>query len=155
MEQLDSGRVELSETYRFPDRIYTARPLKKFYNTLYEAEDSKMRPNELRMAEALANCPGIRWWYRVAERREGEFFINGFINHYPDFLAMTNDGRIYAIETKGEFLKNEDSVHKLELGRKWADLAGQRYRYFMVFDDDPLDMNGAYSFPAFKAKILA
>lgn len=38
---------------------------------------------------------------------------------------------------------------------KWADLAGQRYGYFMVFDEDPLNMNGAYSFPAFKTKILA
>ena len=155
MEQLDSGKVKLGETYRFPDRLHTGRPLKKYDRMLYEAEDSYMRPNELRMAEALANCPGIRWWHRIVEKREGEFFINGFINHYPDFVAMTNGGRIYAIETKGEFLKNDDSIHKLELGRKWADLAGQRYGYFMVFDEDPFDMYGAYSFPAFKTKILA
>lgn len=155
MEQLDSGKVELDETYRFPSRLHTSRPLTKYDRMLYEAEDSVMRSNELRMAEALANCPGIRWWHRIVERREGEFFINGFINHYPDFVAMTNDGRIFMIETKGEFLKNPDTTHKLELGRKWADLAGQRYGYFMVFDDDPLNMYGAYSFPVFKAKILA
>jgi type III restriction enzyme len=92
MEQLDGGQVELSETYRFPDRIHIANPLKKFDHTLYEAEDANMRSNELQMAETLANCPGIRWWHRINENGKREFFINGFINHYPDFVAMTNGG---------------------------------------------------------------
>ena len=153
-EQLDSGRIYLSESYRFPSEFHTSRPLTKYDRALYEAEDADMNPLESMMAEALANCSSIRWWHRIVERRKGEFFINGFVNHYPDFVVMTNSGHICMIETKGEHLKNDDSRHKLELGRKWADLAGQQYRYFMVFSDDPLHMEGAYTFDRFKASIL-
>ena len=153
-EQLDSGKVYLREIYRFPTVFHTGSPLEQYDRTLYEAEDSGMNKLERSMAEALANCNGVRWWHRIVERRENEFCINGFINHYPDFVAMTRSGRIYVIETKGDDRQNPDSVYKLELGRKWADLAGQMYHYFMVFEDDPLDMAGAYSFANFKAKIL-
>ena len=153
-ERLDSERIRLCDTYRFPVRFHTGRPLRMYDRTLYEAEDANMNGLERSMAEALANCSGIRWWHRIVERREGEFCINGFINHYPDFVAMTNGGRIYAIETKGDDKHNPDSIQKLELGRRWADLAGQKYRYFMVFRDDPLNMEGAYSFAGFKTRIL-
>ncbi|MBR3234208.1 MAG: DEAD/DEAH box helicase family protein [Atopobiaceae bacterium] len=153
-EKLDSERIRLCDTYRFPIRFHTGRPLRMYDRTLYEAEDANMNGLERRMAETLANCAGIRWWHRIVERRDGEFCINGFINHYPDFVAMTNGGRIYVVETKGDDKHNPDSIQKLELGRKWAGLAGQKYHYFMVFENNPLDMEGAYSFAGFKAKIL-
>lgn len=154
MQWLDSGRVYLSDTYRFPGTFHTGSPVTKYDRTLYEAEDGGMNGLEFKMAEALANCTGIRWWHRVVEQRDGEFSINGFVNHYPDFVAMTSNGRIFAIETKGEHLKNEDTARKLELGKKWADLAGQNYRYFMVFENDSHGMNGAYTLAGFKMTIL-
>ena len=108
-----------------------------------------MNTLERDMADMLANADGILWWHRVTESRRGEFSINGFINHYPDFLAMTRQGTVLAIETKGEMLKNDDSRDKLELGNIWANAAGGSYRYFMVFKNDPLDGAGAYSIGEF------
>ena len=37
------------------------------------------------------------------------------------------------VETKGDYLENDDSKNKIWLGNKWADLAGNNYKYFMVF----------------------
>ena len=61
------------------------------------------------------------------------FGINGFINHYPDFIVRMKSGKTILIETKGDHLENEDSKNKIWLGNKWADLAGNDYKYFMVF----------------------
>ncbi|EEZ90923.1 hypothetical protein HMPREF0578_1926 [Mobiluncus mulieris 28-1] len=37
--------------------------------------------------------------------------------------------------------KNDDSRRKLRLGKTWASMAGDRFRYYMVFQDnvDPLE----------------
>jgi type III restriction enzyme len=148
------GEIKLAPRYRFPDSFTTASPLESLGRTLYEAEDGGMNGLERNVADMLANCGNILWWHRVVERRKGEFYINGFINHYPDFLAMTKAGKILAIETKGEMLKNDDSRDKLALGNTWANAAGDGYRYFMVFANDPLDETGAYSLAEFKTDIL-
>lgn len=37
----------------------------------------------------------------------------------------------------------------LELGRKWQEQAGRIYRYFMVFNNKELDMDGAYTLDRF------
>ena len=63
---------------------------------------------------------------------------------------MTRQGKVLAIETKGEMLKNDDSRDKLELGNIWANAAGDAYRYFMVFAHDPLEGTGAYSIDEFR-----
>ena len=67
-----------------------------------------------------------------------DFRINGFINHYPDFIVKLRSGQILLVETKGDDRDNSDSSRKLELGRTWANAAGGNYRYYMVFDNNPL-----------------
>ncbi|WP_224995503.1 hypothetical protein [Cesiribacter sp. SM1] len=42
------------------------------------------------------------------------------------------------IETKGDHLDNDDSRKKLQLGQKWANKAGDKYKYFMVFNTNPI-----------------
>ena len=39
------------------------------------------------------------------------------------------------IETKGDHLDNSESADKIWLGNKWADLAGDKFKYFMVFQN--------------------
>lgn len=58
---------------------------------------------------------------------------------------MTRTGRILAIETKGEMLKGDGSRDKLSLGNMWANAVGDGYRYFMVFENNPLDGPGSYT----------
>ena len=104
-----------------------------------------MNDFEHRAVMGLASLPNIRWWHRNMERKG--FFINGFLKHYPDFLAMTKSGVLLAIETRGDDRDNFDSRRKLELGKAWEGAAGGQYGYFMVFDKKP--MEGAYAFEDF------
>lgn len=155
MKQLN-GRIALEPTYEFPSHMVIRNPMTKYGRTLYEAEAGDINGLEAKMADALSNSESILWWHRIDERhKDGEFCINGFINHYPDFVAMTEDHGILAIETKGEQLRNDDSRGKLELGATWALMAGHGYRYCMVFDHDPIDHQNALSFEEFRAEVLA
>lgn len=70
-----------------------------------------MNTFERKVIEKVSSMPNIKWWHRNIERHE--FCINGFINHYPDFIVMTNSGFVVMIETKGEHLtSNDDSREK-------------------------------------------
>lgn len=87
------------------------------------------------------------------ERRPGKFSINGFINHYPDFLAPRVDGVLMAVETKGAHLA-EDARLKLRLGTRWADMAGSGFRYFMVYDHEAPEEANAFTLAEFGSEIL-
>ena len=60
----------------------------------------------------IANLPNIRFWHRNIEK--SGFRINGFINHYPDFIVRTVSGKIIILETKEDDRDNSDSVRKLK-----------------------------------------
>lgn len=95
----------------------------------------------------IASLDNVVWWHRNIERHG--FCLNGFINHYPDFIVCTASGKIILVETKGDDRDNSDSRKKLKLGRKWADMAGGQYRYYMVFDENGTGLEGAYKFSDF------
>jgi len=38
------------------------------------------------------------------------------------------------LETKGDYLDNDNSRAKNALGKKWAEKAGDHFKYFMVFE---------------------
>jgi type III restriction enzyme len=84
----------------------------------------------------------IAFWTRNIEKRG--FRINGFINHYPDFIIQTKSGKTVILETKGDHL---DAEQKIRLGSMWASKAGNDYRYFMVYDRRVVD--GAYKLEDF------
>ncbi|MBQ8692994.1 MAG: hypothetical protein IJ520_07615, partial [Synergistaceae bacterium] len=92
----------------------------------------------------------IAWWHKNRVRDSG-FCLNGFLNHYPDFIAKTKNNNILIIETKGGHLDNMDSKLKLELGKRWEVMAGSSYKYFMVFDDDS-SLNDTVNFNEFVTK---
>ena len=81
--------------------------------SLYSAEE-EMNGLERDLIMNLTAIPSVRWWHRNIARHE--FRINGFINHYPDVMIMTEKGHIIFAETKGEHLKNPDTQQKLKLG---------------------------------------
>ena len=151
---LTNGSIICEPSYELPGSFRLTKPNTNFAQTLYEAEEGGMDGIELKMADLLSNSGRIRWWHRVVERREGEFRINGFINHYPDFLAQTADGVVLAIETKGGHLIGEDSEAKLRLGTRWADMAGREFRYVMVFESQKLDMANSLTLAEFSSGVL-
>lgn len=150
---LSRGDVKLEPEYRFSESVVQANPMTSYDKGLYEAEDGRVDGLERRMVDLLANSQRVKWWHRVVERKAGEFSINGFVNHYPDFLALRNDGVLMAIETKGEHL-GEDAKRKLRLGTRWADMAGAGFQYFMVFEREAPDADNAFTLAEFGSVIL-
>ena len=102
---------------------------------------------ERKVLDVIVGTDNIRWWHRNIEKKG--FRLNGYFNHYPDFLVMTKSGKLLLIETKGDHLDGGDSRAKLELGRKWQEYSGGKYRYFMVFEEKELGMDGAYTLEGF------
>ena len=136
-EWTDTNKVYMQPSFRIPDKLQLLKPSAGgIRKTLYEKE-GEMNDFEYQVINAVANLDNVVFWHRNIEKRG--FCINGFINHYPDFIVKLESGMIIIIETKGEQLANDDSAAKLELGTKWANMAGLSfYRYYMVFDHQPI-----------------
>jgi len=61
----------------------------------------------------------------------------------------TQSGKTIMIETKGDHLENAETKKKLDLGRTWQNMSGNRFRYYMVFQNKELDLKGAVQFDKF------
>jgi type III restriction enzyme len=77
----------------------------------------------------IGNMENILFWTRNSDKRG--FRINGFINHYPDFIVQTKSGKTILVETKGDHL---EAASKIQLGSLWAQKAGNNFRYFLVYE---------------------
>lgn len=142
---LEVDEIACVPDYVLPPNIDPVDGISSIAKSLYESEGD-INDFEYKVINAVAGLENVLWWHRVMERRPNSFYINGFINHYPDFLVMTKRGYLIALETKGEHLANEESRQKLRLGRKWAEKAGDSYRYYMVFDQLETGWEGALDF---------
>lgn len=129
---LDSNEVFVKENFSFSESINPINLSTAIGKSLYEREDT-MNGFEQDMIMTIATMENIVFWHRNLTRGKG-FFINGYYrDHYPDFIIYTQKGNIILIETKGDHLDNDDSKDKNKLGKKWAEKAGEKYKYFMVF----------------------
>ena len=129
---LETGEIVCRESYQLPSTIHPANSVSSIGKSLYSSEE-EMNGLERELVMELTALPNVRWWHRNMARRG--FYINGYINHYPDIIIMTEKGTVVLAETKGEHLKNDNSRQKVRLGRAWQNAAGQRFRYYMVFRD--------------------
>lgn len=144
---LEQGKITLRSSYRLPEFISPVSSTSTIGRSLYEAEED-MNDFEHRLVMLLTSLPNIKWWHRNMSRNG--LNLNGFINHYPDFIAMTQQGRVIAIETKGDHLDEKEAIKRLTVGRAWHNHAEDRFRYYMVFETKRLDRQGAYPFEGFK-----
>lgn len=134
---LDKGAIVCKEHFKFPKKISPINTVKGITKNLYEQE-GEMNDFEKKVINEIANLESVVFWHRNLERGKG-FCLNGFINHYPDFIIKMKNGKIVLVETKGDDRDNSDSIKKIKLGEKWASKAGDSYRYFMVFNNSKLD----------------
>jgi type III restriction enzyme len=134
---LDKGLIVCQDHFKFPKKIAPVKTEKGITKNLYEQE-GEMNDFEKRVINEIANLDSVVFWHRNLERGKG-FCLNGFINHYPDFIIKMKNGKIVLVETKGDDRDNSDSIKKIKLGEKWASKAGDSYRYFMVFNNSKLD----------------
>ncbi len=138
---LDTDKVFIQPSFKLPKSITPGETAKDITKSLYEKEGS-MNGFEERVINEIGNMNNIAFWTRNIERRG--FRINGFVNHFPDFIIQTKSGKTIILETKGDHL---DAEQKIRLGSLWASKAGNNYRYFMVYDRRTVD--GAYKLEDF------
>ena len=138
---LDTDKVFIKPSFQLPKNISPGDTSKDITKSLYEKEGN-MNGFEERVINEIGNMTNIAFWTRNIERKG--FRINGFVNHYPDFIIQTKSGKTLLLETKGDHL---DAEPKIRLGSLWASKAGNNYRYFMVYERRTVD--GAYKLEDF------
>ena len=133
---LDVDGITLQAHFALPASITPSANASAVPKSLYTTE-AAMGDFERRIINDVANLDSVQWWHRNLSRGKG-FRINGFLNHYPDFVIRTNAGRTVILETKGDDRDNTDSELKLKLGKLWQAKAGAGFHYMMVFENNPV-----------------
>ena len=141
---LTTQKIKLRPSFSLPATIAPSDNAPAISKSLYVTEGS-VNNLESKVIRGVAELENITWWHRNLERGKG-FVINGFLNHYPDFVVLTESKNIIVVETKGDDRDNSDSKDKLKLGKIWeaqanqiAHETGYRYHYMMVFESNPID----------------
>jgi type III restriction enzyme len=141
---LTTQKVKLQPSFRLPASITPSDNGPAIIKSLYLTERG-MNGLEAPVIGKVAQLENVVWWHCNLERGKG-FCINGFVNHYPDFIVLTASKNIVVIETKGDDRDNSNSKDKLKLGKIWEAQANQishetgyRYHYMMVFESNPID----------------
>ena len=141
---LATQKIKLQTSFSFPRTIAPNDNAPPIAKSLYVNEGG-LNNLESKVIRGVAELENVVWWHRNLERGRG-FVLNGFINHYPDFIVMTANKTVVVIETKGDDRDNSDSKEKLKLGHTWAEQSNQlthktsyRYHYMMVFENNPIE----------------
>ena len=150
---LEVGKIVTEPRFKLTSLITLSGKASSLTKSLYKQECELDDNFEYDMAMALTGIDSVRWWHRNPTSGRNAFCLNAFRNHYPDFIVMTNSGKVLLVETKGDQLENAESREKIKLGRAWQNAAGSQYRYYMVFQNKDLHLEGAYRFDEF-LKIL-
>lgn len=140
-ELIKAKKIFCKGSYKLKKSINLAAPGKTIKKSLYEAEGD-MNNFESDLISKIAGLPNIVWWHRNTPQ---EFNLNGFINHYPDFILKLKSGKVILVETKGSHLDGEDSHEKLKLSDDWTARAGDDYDYFMVFDNAAIQDRNSFT----------
>jgi type III restriction enzyme len=117
--------------WELPDEIFTslppaakllyrptdARPVEKsLFVPMYEADFNSL---EAQFACYIDEDAAVQWWFRNIARRS--YGLQGWRKHrvYPDFIFATKKikggDKLVVIETKGQYLANEDTEYKQNL----------------------------------------
>jgi len=66
----------------------------------------------------LSDSKSVYWWHRMVASKGSSYSLQGWQKNkvYPDFIACTEDNKMYVLETKGLHLKgNDDTKYKKAL----------------------------------------
>lgn len=120
-EQLfDLGTVETKMEYSFEFRPNYPANLKYEgsirFNKHYYPFVGQMNDEEAQCAQFLDSLAEVKYWVRNIERYPAHSFSlpTSTDRFYPDFVALLNDGRLLAVEYKGEHLVSADDAKEKE-----------------------------------------
>ena len=111
----------------------------------FDGEKKDGEGEEFDCAVQIDAHPAVRFWLRNLAKHHRSFSLP--LSHdsfYPDFVGELTDGRLFAVEYKGEHLRNtKDTLEKDAIGRLWAAKSGGKCLYATVFKSDGgLDVKG-------------
>jgi len=124
-----SGRYRFKHHYYGGGRIHDLR----------ERTDMGRVAEEFLCAQAIDLNPLVKHWVRnVAGDDSFSFWLPTDTDYfYPDFVCELNDGRVLAVEYKGEVYKtNDDSREKNQVGHQWEATSGGKCLFLMAVAQD-------------------
>jgi type III restriction enzyme len=137
-------------SFHFQPGQYPARQIyqgsydfnKHFYPVIHDLREKTQAgavAEEFRCAMAIDSHAKVKQWVRNIERQERfSFWLPTSSDYfYPDFVAELDDGRILAVEYKGEPYKtNDDSREKQQVGHQWEQSSGGRCLFLFAVERD-------------------
>ncbi|MGC8703679.1 MAG: DEAD/DEAH box helicase [Thiomonas sp.] len=137
-------------SFRFQPGIYPARNVyrgsfefkKHFYGTIHdlrEKTEGGVQSEEFACALAIEAHPLVKFWVRNIEREPKlSFWLPTATDYfYPDFVAELTDGRILAVEYKGQpYATSDDSGEKRQVGHQWESSSGGRCLFLFAVNRD-------------------
>ena len=128
--------IKAEKNRKFPQKIMLYDKTSWIQKSLYE-EEWTMNDLEKEVINKVASFDNVQWRHRILP---SEFFINWFINHYPDFVIHMKSWKTILLETKWDDRDNQDSKDKLELWNLWSQCAWpQEFQYYLVYKDNKID----------------
>lgn len=133
--------------FTFHPSHYPARPpfyggrfkfKKHYYPIIHDLREKRAdgKPaEEFVCAQAIDTHPKVKHWVRNVEREErlSFWFPTSSDYFYPDFVCELVDGRLLAVEYKGEpYKSNDDSREKMQIGHQWEKSSGGRCLFLMA-----------------------
>lgn len=136
--------------FHFKPGMYPARQVyggsydfqKHYYPVIHDLREKTgagVLSEEFVCAQALDAHPKVKHWIRNIERQEKfSFWLPTASDYfYPDFVAELTDGRVIAIEYKGEPYKtNDDSREKRQVGEQWEKASNGRCLFLFAVKDE-------------------
>ncbi len=148
----DKVELDVERGFKLDERLYANRPLMQFYRGHYHfakhflgthripAFDGRLKygeGEEFECAKIIDSHPRVKTWLRNQDRDNASFSLPlAHVRFYPDFIGQLDDGRLFAVEYKGEQLRNtNDTLEKDAIGCLWARKSHGHCLFAMVFKD--------------------
>lgn len=151
---------DFGRCFQFAENLYANEALMRRYRGGYRFNRHFLGPHripafdgqktdgegeEFECAKLIDAHPKVVTWLRGLDRCDESFWLPlAHGRFFPDFVGVLDDGRYFAIEYKGEHLRNSaDTLEKDAIGRLWAEKSGGKCLYATVFKSEGgLDVRG-------------
>lgn len=133
---LKEGKIKTREFEKFPETITLSEEIPQEFNKNYYGKIDKLNKEEQQFMERLDldTLQNIKFWIRNREKKD-PFYLQGWQKNrfYPDFIALTNNGNILALEWKGEDrVSNEDTQYKEKVAKVWERVGKGKLHFFLI-----------------------
>ena len=146
-------QLDFDNGFAFDEAMYADAPLMKVYRggtrfakhylganrvPAFDGEKKDGEGEEFDCAVQIDAHSAVRFWLRNLAKHHRSFSLP--LSHdsfYPDFVGELTDGRRFAVEYKGEHLRNtKDTLEKDAIGRLWAAKSGGKCLYATVYKSE-------------------